>query len=57
MKEGMFMPWEKKKIAKCNLPKVAVAMDVITKNDDANTKEVAAAINETKDNHNDDNSK
>ena len=54
MKEGMFMPWEKKKVAKCNAPKVAVAMDVITKNDDVNTKEViAAAVNETKDNHND----
>jgi len=56
VKEGMFMPWEKKKVAKCNVPKVAVAIDIITKNDDDNTNvPKAAVVNETKDNHDDDN--
>ena len=50
----MFMPWEKKKVAKCNVPKVAVAIDIITKNDDDNTNvPKAAVVNETKDNHDD----
>ena len=59
---GLFMPWEKKQKKNCNVPKVAVAIDVITNknDDDVITKEVTveteATVNETKDSSNDNNS-